>query len=41
MLTSLMPEGLAVFIECVDIGECIVLMYAVLAVILYYMECKV
>ena len=40
-LTSLMPEGLAVFIECVAIGMCILLMYAVLAVILIYMERKV
>ena len=40
-LTSLMPEGLAVFIECVAIGICILLMYAVLAVILTYMERKV
>lgn len=40
-LTSLMPEGLAVFIECVAIGLCILLMYAVLAVILIYMERKV
>jgi len=36
-----MPEGLAVFIECVAIGICILLMYAVLAVILIYMERKV
>ena len=41
MLTSLMPEGLAVFIECVVIGVCIVLMYAILAIILIYMERKV
>ena len=34
MLTSLMPEGLAVFLECVVIGVCIILMYAVLAIIL-------
>ena len=40
-LTSLMPEGLAVFIECVAIGIYILLMYAVLAVILIYMERKV
>ena len=38
MLTSLMPEGLAVFLECVVIGVCIILMYAVLAIILIYME---
>ena len=41
MLTSVMPEGLAVFIECVVIGVCIVLMYAILAIILIYMERKV
>lgn len=41
MLTSLMPEGLAVFIECVVIGVCIVLMYAILAIVLIYMERKV
>ena len=40
-LTSLMPEGLAVFIRCVAIGICILLMYAVLAIILIYMERKV
>ena len=33
-LTSLMPEGLAIFLECVVIGVCIILMYAVLAIIL-------
>ena len=27
-LTSLMPEGLAIFLECVVIGVCIILMYA-------------
>ena len=31
MLTSVMSEGWAVFIECVAIGVCIILMYAVLA----------
>ena len=41
MLTSLMPEGLAVFLECVVIGVCIILMYAVLAIILIYMERKI
>ena len=29
MLTSLMPEGLAVFLECVVIGVCIILMRCV------------
>lgn len=41
MLTSFMSEGLAIFIECVVIGVCIVLMYALLAIILIYMERKV
>ncbi|KAA6317269.1 NADH-quinone oxidoreductase subunit H, partial [termite gut metagenome] len=41
MLTSVIPEGLAVFIECVLIGLCILVMYAVLAMILIYMERKV
>ena len=36
-----MPEGLAIFLECVVIGVCIMLMYAVLAIILIYMERKV
>lgn len=40
-LTSVMPEGLAVFIECVVVGVCIILMYAILAIILIYMERKV
>ena len=41
LLTSVMPEGVAVFIECVVIGVCIVLMYALLAIALIYMERKV
>ena len=41
MLTSLMPEGLARFLECVVIGVCIILMYAVLAITLIYMERKI
>ena len=36
-----MPEGLAVFIECVVIGVCIVALYAILAILLIYMERKV
>ena len=40
-LTSVMPEGLAVFIECVVIGVCIVALYAILAILLIYMERKV
>lgn len=41
LLTSFMPEGWAVFIECVLIGLCIILMYAILAIVLIYMERKV
>ncbi len=41
MLTSVMPEGLAIFIECLVVGVCIVLMYAILAIILIYMERKI
>ncbi|WP_321333045.1 NADH-quinone oxidoreductase subunit NuoH [uncultured Bacteroides sp.] len=41
LLTSFMSEGLAVFIECVIIGVCIILMYAILAIILIYMERKI
>lgn len=40
-LISVMPEGLAVFIECVVIGVCIVALYAILAILLIYMERKV
>ncbi len=36
-----MPEGLAIFLECVVIGVCIILMYAVLAITLIYMERKI
>lgn len=41
LLTGFMPEGLAIFLECVVVGVCIMLMYAVLAIILIYMERKV
>ena len=41
LLLSIMPEGVAVFIECVAIGVCIVALYAILAIILIYMERKV
>lgn len=36
-----MPEGWAVFVECIIIGVCIILMYATLAIVLIYMERKV
>ena len=41
MLISFMPEGWAVFIECVLIGVAIIVLYAVMAIILIYMERKV
>ncbi len=40
-LTSFMPEGLAIFLECLVVGVCIILMYALLAIILIYMERKI
>lgn len=40
-LTSVMPVGVAVFIECVIVGICIMLAYAVLAIIMIFMERKV
>lgn len=40
-LTSVMPVGLAVFLECLVIGLCIMVMYAVLAILMIFMERKV
>ena len=40
LLLSIMPEGLAIFIECVAVGVCLVALYAILAIILIYMERK-
>ena len=40
-LTAVMPEGLAVFLECVVIGVCLLLLYVVIAIIMIYMERKV
>lgn len=40
-LTSLMPESVAIFLECVVVGVCIILLYALLAIILIYMERKI
>ena len=34
LLTSLMPLGLAVFIECVIVGGCLLLMYTVIAILI-------
>ena len=41
MLLSVMPEGWAIFIECIAVGVCIVALYAILAIVLIYMERKV
>ncbi|MDR3193754.1 MAG: NADH-quinone oxidoreductase subunit NuoH [Tannerella sp.] len=40
-LTSLLPVGVAVFVECVAVGVGILVMYAVIAVLMIYMERKV
>ncbi len=40
-LTSYMPVELAVFLECLAVGICIILLYVVIAVIMIYMERKV
>ena len=40
-LLSLMPQGWAIFTECVAVGIGIILLYALLAIILIYMERKV
>ncbi len=41
MLTSFMPEGLAITLECIVIGIVLILIYAIIAVIMIYMERKV
>lgn len=41
LLTSFMPEGLAVTLECIAIGIVLILIYAIIAVIMIYMERKV
>ena len=40
LLTSLMPLGLAVFIECVIVGGCLLLMYTVIAILMIYTHRK-
>lgn len=40
-LTSWMPLGLAVFLECVIVGVCLLLLYAVIAIVMIFMERKV
>ncbi len=41
MLTSIMPETLAIVLECFAIGIILILIYAIIAVIMIYMERKV
>lgn len=41
LLCSFLPEGVAVFLECLAIGVILMLLYAVFAIILIYMERKV
>ena len=41
LLTSFLPEDVAVFIECLAIGVCILLAYAIIAIIMIFMERKV
>ncbi|MDR0988932.1 MAG: NADH-quinone oxidoreductase subunit NuoH [Prevotellaceae bacterium] len=40
-LASVMPDKLAVLLECVLVGVCIILLYAALAIVLIYMERKI
>lgn len=41
VLNSFMPAGLALFVECLIIGVCIMLFYAIIAIIMIFMERKV
>lgn len=41
LLTGFMPEGWAIFLECLAVGVCIIVAYAVIAMILIYMERKI
>ena len=41
MLTSVMPFGWAVFVECVLVGICIIALYAILAMVMIFMERKI
>ena len=36
-LTSVMSEGLAIFLECVIIGVLLLLLYVIIAIIMIYM----
>ena len=40
LLLSVMPEGWAIFIECIAVGVCIVALYAILAIVLIYRNAK-
>ena len=37
-LRSVMPDGAAIFVECVLVALCIISLYAILAIVLIYME---
>ena len=41
LLTSVMAEGWAVFIECLLVALCIIALYAIIAIIMIYMERKI
>ena len=41
LLTSFLPLGVATFIECVAIGDCLVLLYTGIAIAMIFMERKV
>lgn len=41
VLNSVMPAEVAIFVECLIIGICIMLVYAIIAIIMIYMERKV
>ena len=40
-LRSLMPTGLAVFLECVLVAVCVLVAYVMLAIVMIFMERKV
>lgn len=40
-LSGFLSQGLALFVECVLVGVCILALYAIIAIIMIYMERKV
>ena len=40
-LTSFMPEGVAILLECIVVGVCLLLLYTVIAIVMIFMERKV